>query len=135
MKQFIFILVCFALCFATSACTVEKLKTEKLQDLDYTVLAMEEVPEEFLTEIEEREKKPFKLTYEDQGYLYIAEGYGKQATSGYSIEVADVYETENAIYVQTNLIGPAEDENVVMRPTYPFIVMKTENIDKNVVFR
>ena len=37
-----------------------------------------------------------KLTFADQGMLYIVEGYGEQATSGYSIEVADCFETENA---------------------------------------
>ena len=67
--------------------------------------------------------------------LNIAEGYGKQETSGYSIEVAEIYETENAIYVQTDLIGPSNDEKIVERPTYPYIVLKTESIDKNVVFR
>ena len=116
-------------------CTVRTDKTEKLRDLDFTVLDKDEIPESFMEEISERVKKGFKLTFEDQGYLYIAEGYGKQETSGYSIEVADLYETENAIYVQTDLIGPGNDEEIVERPTYPYIVLKTESVDKNVVFR
>ena len=135
MRKVICFICCLFICIVTTACTVEKLKTEKLQDIDFTVIANEDIPEELLQEIDKREKKPFKVTYEDQGYLYIAEGYGKQATSGYSIEVAELYESENAIYVQTDLIGPAENEDIVMRPTYPFIVVKIESIDKNVVFR
>lgn len=135
MRKRICFVCCLLFCMIVTACTAEKLKTEKLQDIDFTVVAKEDIPKELLQEIEKREKKPFKLTYEDQGYLYIAEGYGKQATSGYSIEVAELYESENAIYVQTNLIGPAENEDIVMRPTYPFIVVKIESIDKNVVFR
>lgn len=116
-------------------CASQTDKTEKLRDLEFTVLDKDEIPESFMEEISKRVEKGFKLTLEDQGYLYIAEGYGKQETSGYSIEVAKLYETENAIYVQTDLIGPSNDEEIVEKPTYPYIVLKTESVDKNVVFR
>lgn len=116
-------------------CASQTDKTEKLRDLEFTVLDKDEIPETFMEEIAKRVEKGFKLTLEDQGYLYIAEGYGKQETSGYSIEVAKLYETENAIYVQTDLIGPSNDEEIVEKPTYPYIVLKTESVDKNVVFR
>ncbi len=116
-------------------CTSHTDKTEKLRDLEFTVIDKDEIPESFMEEIAKRVEKGFKVTFEDQGYLYIAEGYGRQETSGYSIEVADLYETENAIYVQTDLIGPSNEEEIVERPTYPYIVLKTESIDKNVVFR
>ena len=135
MRKVICFICCLFVCTVATACTAEKLKTEKLRDIEFTVLAKEDVPKEFIQEIEKREKKPFKLTFEDQGYMYIAEGYGKQATSGYSIEIAELYESENAIYVRTDLIGPGENEDIVMRPTYPFVVVKLENIEKNVVFR
>ena len=91
-------------------------------------------PEELEEMIEEKGEEPFKLTYADDGTLYIAVGYGKQPTSGYSIKVTELYETENAIYIHTNLIGPAKDEKILERATYPYIVIKTEFIDKNVVF-
>ena len=118
-----------------SACSVEKLKTEKLRDIEFTVLDEEDIPEEFAKDIQEKKKKIFKMTYEDQGYLYVAEGYGRQDTSGYSIEVDSVYETENAVYVRTNLIGPAKEDEIVGRATYPYIVIKMESVDKNVVFQ
>ena len=131
-RNLIFILWGMMLCL--SACSVEKLKTEKLRDIEFTVVDKDEIPEEFLEEIEEKQKKIFKMTFEDQGCLYVAEGYGRQDTSGYSIEVDSVYETENAIYVRTNLIGPT-DEKIVEKFTYPYIVIKMESIDKNVVFQ
>lgn len=55
---------------------------------------------------------PFKITYADKDALYIARGYGEQKTSGYSIEVKECYETENAIYIHTNLIGPSKEEKL-----------------------
>lgn len=134
MKKLILAILCVVSSFV-AGCSVEKVSSEKLQDIDFTVVEEEDIPEEFLTIIQEKETNPFKLTYADQGALYIAEGYGKQATSGYSIEVKECYETENAVYVHTNLIGPAKDEKIVERATYPYIVIKLEFIDKNVVFQ
>lgn len=128
------ILCCFGLIFAITGCVKKESRTEKLRDLDSTVLSEEKIPEELAEEIEERKAQPFKLTFADKGYLYIAVGYGAQETSGYSIEVKELYETQNAVYIHTNLIGPAKDENIRQTVTYPYIVVKLEEIDKNVVF-
>lgn len=135
MKKRILAILCIVVCVFTVSCSAETLRTEKLRDIDFTVVKEEDIPEEFLTIIQGKEATSFKLTYADQGALYIAEGYGEQKTSGYSIEVTECYETENAIYVRTNLIGPAKDEKIVETATYPYIVMKLEFIDKNVVFQ
>lgn len=135
MKKIILAILCITLLFSTTACSAEKLSTEKLRDIDFTVVKEADIPEEFSTVIEEKQVSPFKLTYADQGALYIAEGYGEQSTSGYSIEVTECYETKNAIYVHTNLIGPAKEEEIVEAATYPYIVIKLEFIDKNVVFQ
>ena len=85
--------------------------------------------------MKEKDGNPFKLTYADQGALYIAQGYGEQPTSGYSVVVKECFETENAIYLHTNLMGPTKDELIVDAKTYPYIVIKMEFIDKNVVFQ
>ena len=135
MKKIYFLIGYVFMVLGVFGCAAKTDKTEKIRDLEFTVLDKDDIPESFLDEIKDRVEKGFKLTFEDQGYLYIAEGYGRQETSGYSIEVAAFYETENAIYVQTDLIGPGNDEKIVERPTYPYIVLKTESVDKNVVFR
>lgn len=135
MKRKFILISCLIISLSLLGCAMDTGKTEKLRDLEFTVLDKDEIPESFMEEISKRVEKGFKLTFEDQGYLYIAEGYGKQETSGYSIEVAELYETENAIYVQTDLIGPGSDEEIVEKATYPYIVLKTESVDKNVVFR
>lgn len=135
MKRNILLLLSLTLCFMLLGCSVKKLNTEKLKDIDFTVLEEENIPEELQEKIAEQKTQPFKLTYADNGALYIAEGYGEQETSGYSIEVKECYETENAVYVHTNLIGPAKEEKIVETKTYPYIVIKMEFIDKNVVFQ
>ena len=122
-------------CMFLSGCAVEKADDKKQKDIEFTVTDQEDIPEGLKTQIEENKEKPFKLTYGENGYLYLAQGYGKQATSGYSIEVAEVYETKNAIYMKTNLIGPAKDEEILKKATYPYVVIKIEYNEKHVVFK
>ena len=134
MKRKIMYLAGFLLVLMLTGCISRPQKTEKLRDLDFTVMDKEKVPNELKTAILENRDLPFKLTYADQGYLYIAEGYGPQLKSGYSVEVTGLYETENAIYIHTNLLGPEKGEKTEEVTTYPYVVVKLEYIDKNVIF-
>lgn len=134
MKRKMMYLAGFLLVLMLSGCISRPQKTEKLRDLDFTVMDKEKVPNELKTAILENRDLPFKLTYADQGYLYIAEGYGPQLKSGYSVEVTGLYETENAIYIHTNLLGPEKGEKTEEVTTYPYVVVKLEYIDKNVIF-
>ena len=118
-----------------SACSIQKTSTEKLRDLEFTVVKEEDIPEELMQMIEEKKMETMKLSFADQGMMYIVEGYGTQPTSGYSIEVKACFESKNAIYFQSNLIGPSESEKTVEEETYPYIVIKMEYIDKRVVFQ
>lgn len=135
MKKILSIILSLCILLTLCACSAKELATEKMRDIDFTVIKEEDIPEELMTMIKEKETTPFKLTYADQGALYIAEGYGEQPTSGYSIEVKECFETKNAIYLHTNLIGPTKEERIVEKATYPYIVIKMEFIDKNVVFQ
>ena len=115
-------------------CGVQTQDEEKLQDLDFTVLEQEKVPEELRNVLEEKKTAPFKVTYEDEGYLYICIGYGEQKTSGYSIAIKDLYLTSNAIYVDAKLLGPGNGEETAKATTCPYIVLKLEDLEKSVVF-
>ena len=48
---------------------------EKIKDLEFTVLAEENIPEELRTVIEEKKSSAFKVTYQDNGFLYIYLNY------------------------------------------------------------
>ena len=135
MKKIFSTILSLCILFSLCACSAKELATEKIRDIYFTVTEEKNIPEELMTMIEEKGTSPFKLTYADQGELYIAEGYGEQSTSGYSIEVKECFETKNAIYVHTNLIGPSKEEKIVEAKTYPYVVIKLEFIDKNVVFQ
>lgn len=117
-----------------AGCSVEKTNRTKVRDLDYHVAAKEEIPEELSVQLEEKKAADFKMTYETPEYLYIVRGYGEQATGGYSIQVKELYLTSNAVFFSTELIGPRKGENTAKSPSYPYIVVRTEKTEQNVVF-
>lgn len=124
-----------------AGCGVEKKEgNEKIKDIEFTVLGEENIPEELKQIIEEKKEKEFKITYQDGDFLYICVGYGKQETGGYSITVNELYLTANAIYVDTNLIGPEPENRELYHAqekdgtSYPYVVVKIEYLDKAVVF-
>lgn len=133
VRFIVFLLACLAVLFL-SACVGRIQKTEKLRDLPFEVLAREEVPEEFAKIIEQKKDRPFRLTYTDGGALYLAEGYGAQLKTGYSVTVTELYETAEAVYLHTNLLGPPRGEKTEEITTFPYVVIKLEAIDKTVVF-
>ena len=122
------------MCMSVIACGAKQDPTEKIKDLEFSVISEDNLPEELLSMIEEKKNTSFKMTFEDQGFLYICVGYGEQETGGYSITVNELYETGNAIYLDTNLIGPGPEEKGKYALTYPYVVVKTEFVDKPVVF-
>jgi len=83
----------------------------------------------------DKQEQAFRFTSTSGEYLYIAVGYGQQESGGYSISVSDFFLTENSIILDTELIGPSVSEDLVMAPSYPFIVIKTEKIEQPVMFR
>lgn len=129
-------IVCLAAVFLCAGCGTKKEPVQKIKDLDFTVIAEENIPEEFLVKIQEKKADGMKMTYQDAGFLYICIGYGKQESGGFSIAVNEVYETTNALYFDTTLLGPKPGENPPGKdsPSFPFVVVKTEFIDKPVVF-
>ena len=118
-----------------TGCSFTKQSDEKLQDLEYTILAEQEIPEEFLAILEGKKNNPMNLTYLDEGGLYLAVGYGTQKTTGYSIGVEALYLTETDICVDTTLIGPAPGETVTEVESYPYIVLRLDRREEPVVFR
>ena len=124
----------FGSLFLFLGCRMSGLSEEKLSDLEFTVVPADDVQEDIRKLIGEKKEGPFQMSYSDGNYKYIVVGYGKKDTGGYSIQVDEVYDTENTICVKTTLLGPESDDAQVQVPSYPYIVIKIENLDKTVVF-
>lgn len=117
-----------------AGCSMLSEERVKLQDLGFTVVSEEKIPDELKTIIDEKKADPFKLTYSADEFLYIVIGYGQQSSGGYSIAVNELYLTEDAIYVNTTLLGPEEADNTDRVPSCPYIVLKLDYMEKPVIF-
>ncbi len=135
MKKAVKILVGILLMMALilTGCQMISSERVKLRDLDFTIQSEETMPKEVLQMVQERKAEPFKFTFTDDENLYICIGYGQQERGGYSIAVDALYLTEDAIYVETTLLGPKDGEKSQKVASYPYIVIKTEALDKTVV--
>ncbi len=134
MKKIISTCIILILTISLTGCVRTVDKTGKLRDLDFTVVSEERLPAELKQIIDERKQAPFKVTFTDKKYLYICVGYGEQSTGGYSIVLDELYETQNSIVAETKLLGPKEKVEGEEIASYPYIVIKLENIEKPVVF-
>ncbi len=124
-----------AAAIAFGGCSREDEAKDKVADLEFAVVSEAEIPSELQELIEEKKANEFKLSYSADGYLYIVAGYGTQDTGGYSISVKELYLTENSIVMDSDLIGPGQDEEVSQTPTCPYIVIRTEDRPESIVFR
>ncbi|MDD4112784.1 MAG: protease complex subunit PrcB family protein [Herbinix sp.] len=133
-KTIITLLLIITTVFGLTGCKKDESEIKKLRDLEFTVVEDVEIPGELKEIIDEKKEKPFRMHYSNKDSLYIVVGYGQQNSGGYSISVEDLFLTDNAIYFDTNLIGPSQNDLVTQGVTYPYIVVKLEFIDKKIVF-
>ncbi len=132
-KRWVGLNLLLILMFLSTGCSVEKVSTKKVRDVDFTVVSELEMTDEVKKIVEEKKTAPFKVTFSDHEYTYIIIGYGKQNYEGYRITVKELYESPNAVYVKTEFSGPKEYSSS-SKTTYPYIVIKIECTDKNIVF-
>ena len=133
-KNIIALMFIVALAVFLTSCSIQNIDTEKIRDLEYVVLEEEYIPEEVYEQMVKDMDEFCRKAYVCSDVLYIVVCYGAQPTEGYSIEVDYVYESSNAILVETTLKGPSGMDKVEEIISYPYIVLKVENIDKMVVF-
>ncbi len=107
---------------------------QKIKDVSYTIVEDNYIPEKLLEVINQKKEAEFKISFENNDDLYLVHGYGEQETGGYSIVVRDLYLTKNALYFDTELLGPKNGSDPQKKPSYPYIVVKTKKYNQNIVF-
>lgn len=130
--------VCLCLCLLGTAILLAGCKEAepkgKIRDLEFTVLDESDIPKALMDVIDENKQKEMKLSYQNEGYLYIARGFGEQKTGGYSIAVPQCYLAEDGIHVKFELMGPPHAEDIKEEVSYPYIVIKMEGMDQTILF-
>ena len=127
----VFVLL-FLLCLL-SGCSIEKVRAQNGVKPEYTVMKETDFPDKVKELIAENKESEFQLTYQDGSWLYLIKGYGKQKTGGYSIQIEDLSLWENAIHLQTVLLGP-DEEDLKDDPSYPYLVVRMKYREEPVIF-
>ena len=134
MKKAVCLLAALVLAAVLSGCGLIRIEEEERKPVDYTVVERQDIPAALDEIMNETKEKEFQLSYETGEALYLAKGYGRQMSGGYSIQVEELGASSNGLFFVTRLIGP-KDLNEAGVPSYPCIVIKTEPQKKPVVFR
>ena len=134
MKKAVCLLAALVLAAVLSGCGLIRIEEEERKPVDYTVVERQDIPAALDEIMNEKKEKEFQLSYETGEALYLAKGYGRQMSGGYSIQVEELGASSNGLFFVTRLIGP-QDLNEAGVPSYPCIVIKTEPQKKPVVFR
>lgn len=134
MKKAVCLLAALVLAAVLSGCGLIRIEEEERKPVDYTVVERQDIPAALDEIMNEKKEKEFQLSYETGEALYLAKGYGRQMSGGYSIQVEELGASSNGLFFVTRLIGP-KDLNEAGVPSYPCIVIKTEPQKKPVVFR
>ena len=124
-----------ALVIQLQGCGMQVLPQEERKEVSFTIISKECIPDSLAKLIEERKEEEMKITYVDQGKRYIVIGYGRQNSGGYSIYIKDFYKTENALYVDTCLMGPKEKKEAQETASYPVMVLRISEMGLPVVFQ
>ena len=126
------LLALFSVCLL-AGCAMEPGERKKLSEPEYTLVAQEDIPQPLLEQIEAAKTEDMKLTYADDGALYIVRGYGAQP-GGSSIQVLELYSTEDGLVIDTQLVGGGKNTEDGTTSAYPYIVVKLLCGEQNVVF-
>lgn len=102
------ILVLVALACVSSGC--RKQEARERQDLDFTVCEETELPDDLRQIIEEKKLHAFQMSYTTKDHLYIVVGYGEHDRTNLCVVVEELYKTDRAIYIKTDLKTEAEME-------------------------
>lgn len=133
------ILVLVALACVSSGCRKEAARER--QELDFTVCAQTELPDDLRGLIEEKKLHAFQLSYTTKEHLYIVVGYGEHDRTNLCVVVEELYKTDRAIYVKTDLktmesmegAGDGQSDEasrIDAEPSmYPYIVIRLPRMD------
>lgn len=134
MKKWTAGILLIVMCCSLWGCSIEKVRAKDGVKPEYTVMKEEDFPDKVRELVEQNQEKEFQMTYQDNGFLYLMKGYGKQETGGYSIQVQDLSLWDNAIHLETMLLGPEEGEELTGEPSFPCLVIKMKYREEPVIF-
>ncbi len=136
-KAALVLVLLFVMAILLSGCGKKKEQGVR-REIDFTVCAREQLPEELYNIIEEKKDKVCKFSYTNGSFMYIVVCYGEREMENMNVVVNDLFMTESAIYIDTTLKTDktSSSDSVAMGEysMYPYIAIKCEKYDVPVVF-
>lgn len=133
MKKLVSLLFLTAVLLTLGGCRFIRIEEEGRAPVEYEMVEPGQLPEEAASLVEEKKQKEFQMTYQSKEELYLIRGYGKQMSGGYSIRVKELSASKNAVFFETELMGPSKEEQSG-EPSYPYIAVKIRYRDDPVQF-
>lgn len=102
------------------------------EDLEFTICPETQLPDELREIIEEKKLHAFQISYTTKDHLYIAVGYGMHDRTNLQVIVQELYKTDRAIYIKTELMTQEEsvsDGTPGTPSMYPYIVLKLPRLE------
>ena len=105
-------LLCLAVLFLMlGGCQMIRIEEENKTPLAYTVIEDSQIPEEMQELIREKKETEFQIAYQKGTELFLAKGYGRQMSGGYSIQVKELSASSNAVFFETKLMYNSFGQN------------------------
>lgn len=125
-----YVAMLFLLCMYSSGCG--KKPEQKREELEFSVCTDTQLPDDLRQVIEEKKLHAFQLSYTTKEHLYIVVGYGEHDRMNLQVVVEELYKTERAIYIKTDLKteeASASDGFFGDASMYPYIVIRVERLE------
>ena len=116
------------LCLAAWGCVRTLNLNGQKKNVEYVICKDSNLPDQLKTLLEEKKKNPGTFTYRNSRYIYLVVCYGKRAYSGYSVKIEECWRSEETLFLRTQLMGPAAGEDIVETDTYPYIVVRCQQM-------
>lgn len=129
------VIVYVVILLVLSSCKITSVDEEKINDLDYEVVEYHFMSEELRQIYDKAVFENKRLTYISGEEEYLIICYGEHPTTGYDIEIKELYETKNTIVADSTLIGPPKNIQVEDKGSYPALVIKIKTSNKTVIIK
>lgn len=116
-------------------CGISKLDQTKLSDINYETVDYIYLSDTLRTIYDSNKDSNKRVSFSDDQFTYLFICYGPQPTSGYTIEIKELYETADSIICDTTLMGPKNSTTTENEISYPVIVLKIKSTNKLIIYK
>lgn len=127
-----YVFFCIILCCMNTGC-IKKDQQGQRENVVYVICKRNVVPTQLGKLIDEQKMEAFHFTYTTGDFTYYVVGYGRQPGSGYKIKVKEFRADKTHIYLDTTLEGITKEHQRTGK-SYPYIILKSQFYEKDVIF-